>query len=101
MCEILLDANHAFGPHAQQLVASRNSILRCFDELKSENGAAVIANVAESLRDFVRAEKVRLEHRQFGVAQMEEHYFLPCRILLSRIRVTRQTCLPMLKVMWL
>ena len=37
----------------------------------------MIANVAESLRDFVRAEKMRLEHRQFGVAQMEEHFFLP------------------------
>jgi hypothetical protein len=52
--EILLDVNHALGPHAIEFAPSRQAVCRCFDEMKAEGALDLMRETATSLRDCFR-----------------------------------------------
>ncbi len=75
--EILFDINLALGPHATLSNATRPVIRESFEQLKSENAVSIMATTAFALRDYVRSEQQRLQHRNVGVVEMEKLFFLP------------------------
>jgi hypothetical protein len=59
--------DHALGPHAAELAPSRLAVCRCFGETKAEGALDLMLKTTTFLRDWVKGEQQRLQHRNFGV----------------------------------